>query len=446
MHISYTSTNGASSVNTFKEALLQGLAPDKGLFVPSKFPQFLLEEIISMKEKPYHEIAFDVTNKFLSNEVPEDELSRITRDAYGFDVPLEEVSRESYIMRLDQGPTLSFKDFAAQFMSRLMEYYIAENGKEYLILTATSGDTGSAVANAFHNKKNICMIVLFPEEEITDMQRKQMTTLGDNITPVAVSGKFDDCQKLVKQAFSDPELEYLNLSSANSINLGRLIPQSVYYFYAFSRVSERDEIFFSVPCGNFGNLTAGLYAQEMGLPVKKFIAAVNENDEFPRFLYSGEYEPIVPSIACISNAMNVGHPSNLVRIIHLFGGHMDEMGKIHAMPDMKRMRQILYSTSISDERTRNMIESMYLSKVLLEPHGSVAWTGWKQFSYSRRPDELCVSLETAHPSKFPEEIRNLLRIEPKLPEHVAEILSKHETYSRIPADYDAFKKFLRADF
>src|SRR5450755_4321708 len=255
-------------------------------------------------------------------------------------------------MRLGQGPTASFKDFAALMMARLLGRFLQEDGKQLTILTATSGDTGAAVAHAFHNVPGIRVIVLFPFDEVSVSQRKLMTTLRDNVRTVAVDGKFDDCQAMVKRAFSDPDLRHIPLSSANSINIGRLLPQSVYYFYAASRLAKSDEkIVFSIPSGNFGDAMGAVVAREMGLPVKKIIASVNDNDAFPKFLANGIYEKISPSRNSVSNARNVGHPSNLARLVAVYGGQMDETGKIKRLPDLAAMRRDIFSTSISDART-----------------------------------------------------------------------------------------------
>lgn len=351
--IKFFSTNGHLDRVDFKGALLAGQAPDKGLYMPEMFPSLSPETIRNFPQMSYHQIAYQVIKPYLGDLVEESALEDMLKDAYSYEVPLERVYDGKYLLRLDRGPTCSFKDFAARLMGRLMQYFLKEEGRSMIILTATSGDTGSAVAHAFYGLENIKVIVLFPEREVTERQRRQMTTLGENIYPLAVSGKFDDCQALVKQAFVDPELKGLELSSANSINVGRLLPQAVYYFYAHSRVAPGgEEVVFSVPSGNFGDLMGGLIALKMGLPVKKFVAATNENDEFPRFMQTGVYEPIRPSKNCISNAMNVGHPSNLARLFSLYGGQMDETGQVARQPDLSAMREEIYAVSISDEETR----------------------------------------------------------------------------------------------
>lgn len=448
--ILFFSTNGKSSDLTFSQALLQGQAPDKGLYMPRSIPGLSQEEMRSFINKPYPEIAFDVSYKFLEGEIPENDLLEITRDAYGYAVPLEPVYERKYILRLDRGPTASFKDFAARMMGRLMQYYLAKHHRKLLILTATSGDTGSAIANAFYGLDNIKVVILFPEKEVTNRQRKQMTTLGKNVEVIAIRGKFDDCQALVKEAFADGDLQHLDLSSANSINIGRLIPQIVYYFYAFARLRTglpEDDVIISVPSGNFGDMMGGVLAMKMGLPVKRFIIAVNENDEFPNYLRTGKYHKVEPSRNCISSAMNVGHPSNLARLVALYGGQMDEKGNISKEADMEMMRKDLYSVSISDEITRRTIQEAYeRHNVLLEPHGAVGWAGLRAFlekeggAFDR--DQLFISLETAHPAKFPEEIKRLLGFDPELPPSLQGIEEKKERFSFMENKYKLFKEYL----
>lgn len=452
--LKYYSTNHKSPSISFREALLQGQAPDKGLYLPEVIPQLSGEEIYSFINKPYHEIAFDVIWKFLEGEIPEDILRNLVKDAYNYLVPLEPVYQRKYILRLDQGPTASFKDFAARMMGRLMNYYLAKENRNLLILTATSGDTGSAIANAFYGLDNIKVLVLFPENEVTNRQRKQMTTLGKNVEIIAVDGKFDDCQALVKEAFADPELLYLNLSSANSINIGRLVPQIVYYFYAFARLrvgNPDDEVVFSVPSGNFGDMMGGVLAMKMGLPVKRFIIAVNENDEFPLYSKTGAYRKIEPSRNCISSAMNVGHPSNLARLVALYGGIMDEKGNISKQADIELMRRELYAVSITDQTTRQTIKETWENhNVILEPHGSVGWAGLQDFIAHEGDkfdqDQLFISLETAHPAKFPEEINRLLGFDPELPPSLQGIEEKSENYGKIENNYQAFKNHLKAGY
>lgn len=447
--LSYYSTNLKAPGVSFREALLKGLAPDGGLYMPSELPKMDEEELNALSGKAYHEIAFAVLRHYLATEIPLEDLRTMTKDAYNFAVPLEKVTDRKYLMRLDQGPTASFKDFAARMMGRLMQYFLHRENRDMLILTATSGDTGSAIANAFYGLENIKVVVLFPEKEVTDRQRKQMTTLGRNVQIVGVEGKFDDCQALVKKAFSDPDLLMLNLSSANSINIGRLIPQSVYYFYAWAclKKTENEPIVFSVPSGNFGDLMGGLIAMNMGVPVKKFVVATNENDEVPVYLRSGNYKTIVPSKDCISSAMNVGHPSNMSRIIALYGGIMDERGVIEKEPDIARLRQDMFGVSISDSDTKAMIRSVYeRHRVILEPHGAVGWAGLQEYFRVVPSDsdssQLAVCLETAHPAKFPAEIRELLGIDPQLPLFMQGLDQRVELWVTLNSDYSLLKKYL----
>jgi threonine synthase len=444
----FYSTNLQSPSVKFPEALLQGQSPDRGLYMPEEIPVFTPGEIERFSELAYPDIAKEVLWKYLEGDIEEQVLDRLTRDAYDFDIPLEKVHDRKFIMRLDQGPTASFKDFAARMMGRLMNYYLTKQNRNLLILTATSGDTGSAISHAFLGLDNIKAVVLFPENEVTPRQRKQMTTLGNNIQVLALDGKFDDCQALVKQAFADPELAHCNLSSANSINIGRLVPQTVYYFYAYGRLARNGEkINFSVPSGNFGDMMGGILAMKMGLPVEKFIIAVNENDEFPVYLDSGNYQKIEPSRNCISSAMNVGHPSNLARLIALYGGIMDEKGNIYRQADLELMRKELWSVAVNDALTRGTIKEAWSQySLLLEPHGAVGWAGLLKYleTVTDKPakEGLYVSLETAHPAKFPGEINRLLGFDPILPPSLHGLETKEESYINMKTDYNDFKRFL----
>jgi threonine synthase len=466
--ILFRSTNGQSPPVNLREALLAGLAPDRGLYFPERFPQLSPDEIAAFSQLPYHEIAFRVLSKFTEGVMSDDALAAICREAYTFAVPIEKVYDRVHVMRLDQGPTASFKDFAALMMARLMGQFVREDGRQITILTATSGDTGSAVAHAFHKVPGIRVIVLFPLAEVAASQRKLMTVLKENVRTVAVDGKFDDCQAMVKRAFADPELKHIPLSSANSINIGRLLPQSVYYFYAASRLAKwhgrparpdqsdaatdgqdaratiLEPIVFSVPSGNFGDMMGAVVAKQMGLPIRKIIAPVNENDAFPRFLASGHYEKVVPSRNSLSNAMNVGHPSNLARLVAVYGGRMDETGKIHQMPDLTAMRRDLFSSSVSDERTRVAFQDVWARyRLLLEPHGAVAWRGFEDWLETESLDGLpAVILETANPAKFPEEIEKTFGWSPDVPPAMAAMIQLPEDYDRMEADYGAFKSYL----
>ncbi len=448
MNSKYYSTNKKAPEVSLKGALLTGQAPDKGLYMPKTFGQIPLDEVISFSDKAYFQVAHAVLKRYTVDMIPDDKLWQLCKECYDYDVPLENVYEQKYIMRLDQGPTASFKDFAARMMARMMRYFLEQEKSELVILTATSGDTGSAVAHAFHNVDRIHMVVLFPRTEVSDRQRKQMTTLGGNVTVISVDGKFDDCQAMVKRAFTDSDLKKIRFSSANSINIGRLLPQAVYYFYAYARLQQkREPVVFSIPSGNFGDMMAGLIAWRMGLPAARYIIATNANDEFPRFLKTGTYHTIVPSRVCISNAMNVGHPSNLARVVDLYGGLMDETGKIRSAPDIETMRKELYSVSIDDTETRKTIKEAYQKYgVILEPHGAVAWAGLVQYLETGEVPDLAISIETAHPAKFPEEITKILGVEPDVPPSLLDLDKKTEHYESIGKDYGQFKEILNKKF
>jgi threonine synthase len=445
--LQFFSTNGQAPPVNLREALLQGQAPDRGLYFLEKFPRLSTDQITAFASLPYHEIAFRVLSQFTAGIIEPDALAVMCRESYNFEIPLEKIDGRVHLMRLDHGPTASFKDFAAQMMARLMGRFLKEEGRHVTILTATSGDTGSAVAHAFHNVPGVNVLVLFPFGEVSVSQRKLMTTLHGNVRTVAVDGKFDDCQAMVKRAFADPSLAHIPLSSANSINIGRLLPQSVYYFYAASRVAKPGEpVVFSVPSGNFGDMMGSVVAREMGLPVKKIIVSVNDNDAFPRFLASGHYQKISPSRNSVSNAMNVGHPSNLARLVAVYGGRMDETGVIHCQPDLAAMRRDLFSSSVSDDRTRATLKAVWDKyKMLLEPHGAVAWRGFEDWQETEPLGDLpAVILETANPAKFPEEIERMMGWSPDIPP-VMEITNKlPEDFDRMGADYETFRRYLLA--
>ena len=445
----FYSTNRKAPRVDLKSALLQGQAPDRGLYMPESFPSLSAEQIASFADKPYPEIAFTILRMFAQGVVEDKILSALCEDAYDYKVPLENVYGRVHVMRLDQGPTASFKDFAARMMARLIGRFVQEEGRQLTILTATSGDTGSAVASAFHNVEGIRVLVLFPFEEVSDRQRKQMTTLGENIRTIAVNGKFDDCQAMVKQAFADPALAALSLSSANSINIGRLLPQSVYYFYAASRIAEPEEgVVMTTPSGNFGNMMGAVIARRMGLRMRRLVVPVNENDEFPVFMDSQEYSKIEPSLKCISNAMNVGHPSNLARLVDVYGGWLDETGELHRDPDFETMSRDMFSSSVSDERTRETIREAWAEhRLLLEPHGAVGWRGFLDYNEVQPlGDAPAVVLETAHPAKFPEEIEKLLGFTPEAPPSLAALDSLREDYDSMEVDYEAFREYLKKHY
>ncbi|MBD3198183.1 MAG: threonine synthase [Candidatus Lokiarchaeota archaeon] len=444
----FHSTNFNSNEVNFKTAILRGQALDRGLYMLNQIPRLDAQVIFNFKKFDLPQLAKNVLSLIVGESIPKKRFESIIEDALNFKVPVEKINQNNYICYLDRGPTCSFKDFGARTLARIMEYFLNEENKEAIILTATSGDTGGAVAQAFHNRSNLKVVILYPENEISELQRKQMTTLGGNVVSIGIQGKFDDCQKYIKKAFADEDLNHLNLSSANSINFGRLLPQTIYYFWSYSRIVEfkGEEVIYSVPSGNFGNLMGGLIAHKMGLPVKKFIAAVNENDEFPNFLNTGKYEKVEPSRNCISNAMNVGNPSNLARLIDLFGGHMDEEGRIIKKPDMDNIRELIASYSISDEETKKTIKNFYENyQKIIEPHGAVGWKGLQNYfgDKVRQNNVKSITFETADPAKFPTEIINLISIKPKLPSTLEKIKkSKEIRNSLIITSYDDFKTFL----
>lgn len=450
--ISFYSTNRNVPEVNVGQALLEGQAGDKGLYMPRPVPRLSAELLRRARDLSYPELAAELLWPYVDGTFTRDVLDALCQDAYDYPVPLENVRDRLHVMRLDQGPTASFKDFAARFMGRALGRLVRERGQELLILTATSGDTGSAVASAFLGVAGIRVLVLFPIDEVSMRQRQQMTTLGDNVTTIAVSGKFDDCQALVKRAFADPQLRRLSLSSANSINIGRLLPQSVYYVYAASRLADLgagEKVVFSVPSGNFGDMMGGMLAIRSGLPTHRLIIATNANDEVPRFLESGRYSKIDPSLVCISNAMNVGHPSNLARLVDLYGGRMDEIGQVHEAPDMESMRRDLFAVSIDDRQTRETIGQVWRDHgMMLEPHGAVGWAGLEQY-LERHPEhagEVCISLETAHPAKFPDEVLAITGQEPALPDSLQGLGDKQEVFGHMAVDYDAFKAHLLAEY
>jgi threonine synthase len=446
--ILFRSTNGTVNDYTLGQALLTGQAPDLGLFMPQRVPPITQADLVKLVDKSYPEIAFDVLRRYTVGQFDDDTLKALCDDAYNFEVPIEKVRDRRHVLRLDMGPTASFKDFAARMMGRWVGRLVKPGEASLVVLTATSGDTGSAVAQAFAGVPGIEVLVLFPVAEVSDRQRKQMTTIGGNVTTMGVDGKFDDCQAMVKRAFADQALKNIRFTSANSINIGRLLPQSVYYIYAYLRLADvaaGETIVVSVPSGNFGDLCGGLLAREAGLPVQRFVVATNANDEVPIFYETDEYTKVVPSRTCISNAMNVGHPSNLARVVDLYGGHMDETGGMKRMPDMDRIRKDMWAVPIDDAETRRTIAETWRDyQVMLEPHGAVGWAALNRFFDADQvpADTLAVSLETAHPAKFPDEITALTGVDPEPPPALAALEALPESYDTIGVDYDGFRDLL----
>lgn len=440
----YYSTNrdfeGFKDTVSFREALFMGIAPDEGLFMPDNIPVISPEEIKALKGKPYSDVAYAVLSRFLAGDIDEDKLRAITKEAYDFGIPIEQEGR-MFIMRLDQGPTLSFKDFAARFMARVMRE-LKPKDEMLNIIVATSGDTGSAVGEAFKGVEGIRVYILYPKNEVSSVQKSQLDSIGMNVTAISISGKFDDCQKLAKQALADSELRCLNLTSANSINIARVLPQIAYYFYAYANTANGFEpAVFSVPSGNFGNSLGCEIARRMGLPVEKLIIATNSNDEFPVFLSTGLYKKIEPSHACISNAMNVGNPSNLARYFELYGGNLTKEGIVRRMPDIGEMKKQIYSVSISDDETISIIKEYGKKGIALEPHGAVGVAALKKYLKTNKAG-LCICIETAHPAKFPGIVKEATGKEMDIPEQLRAMEKRKSRCTEMQNSYDELKKIL----
>ncbi|MEE9431429.1 MAG: threonine synthase [Melioribacteraceae bacterium] len=428
----YFSTNNKIETVTFREAILQGLASDKGLFMPEQIPTLEGDFIANLSSLSLQEIALHTTEHFVNDEIAKPELENIINNSITFPSPLVELSDSLSILELFHGPTLAFKDFGARFMARTMEHFLQNENTELTILVATSGDTGSAVASGFLNVKGINVVVLYPKGKVSEIQKKQMTTLGNNITALEIDGTFDDCQRLVKEAFIDSEIiSKKKLSSANSINIGRLIPQTFYYFESYKQIKNKDrKIVYSVPSGNLGNLTAGIMAKKMGLPIDKFIAATNANDVFTKYLENGNYESR-PSVETFSNAMDVGDPSNLSRINSIFGNNLAEI------------KNIIFSKSFSDNDTIEKIKEIYKSnKYIIDPHGAVGCLALDEYEVKVDYDITGVVLETAHPAKFKDVFVNNLDFVPSLPERLSLCLTKAGSYTELSNNYAEFKEYL----
>lgn len=428
----YYSTNGLAPAASLKEAVIKGLAGDKGLYMPEKITKLPDTFIREMKNKSFQELAYCVADAYFGEDIDGDTLKQIVYDTLQFDTPLVKVSDSIYSLELFHGPTLAFKDVGARFMARLLAYFIRKEGQQDVkVLVATSGDTGSAVANGFLGVPGIRVYVLYPKGKVSPIQEAQFTTLGQNITALEVDGTFDDCQALVKSAFMDQELnERLKLTSANSINVARFLPQSFYYFYAYAQLDKlglAPEVVFSVPSGNFGNITAGIFAQWMGLPVKRFIAANNRNRVFLDYLQTSRYAPR-PSVPTIANAMDVGDPSNFARIYNLYGGnHPDIAGNISGY-------------SYTDEEIGETINEVYRKeKYLLDPHGACAY---KALAESLRPGESGIFLETAHPAKFLETVENIIGKKVEIPGKLQQFMLGTKQSIELPKSFDAFKAYL----
>lgn len=428
----YYSTNGKAPLATLHEAVVKGLAGDRGLYMPEsikKLPQSFFDNIERLS---FQELSYVVAQAFFGDDVNEEDLKRIVYDTLSFDCPVAQVTDSIYSLELFHGPTLAFKDVGARFMARLLQYFIRQEGREQVnVLVATSGDTGSAVANGFLGVDGIHVYVLYPKGKVSKIQESQFTTLGKNITAVEVDGVFDDCQALVKSAFMDEELnKHMKLTSANSINVARFLPQAFYYFNAYARMKElgkSENMVVCVPSGNFGNITAALFGHRMGLPVKRFIAANNANDIFYNYLQTGKYEPKA-SRQTIANAMDVGDPSNFARIYDLYHGD-------HAL-----VSSLISGATYSDDQIRDTMRKCFSdNKYILDPHGAC---GFRALSEQLQACEYGVFCETAHPAKFKETVEATIGAEVEIPERLAAFMKGKKQSVEMAKDFSSFKDFL----
>lgn len=428
----YYSTNGKAPLATLEEAVVRGLAPDKGLYMPQEIRPLPQEFFDNIENMSFQEMSYQVAHNFFGDDVDAESLREIVFDTLAFETPIVKVEDNIYSLELFHGPTLAFKDVGARFMARLLRYFIKREGKKQVnVLVATSGDTGSAVANGFLGVDGIHVYVLYPKGKVSKIQESQFTTLGKNITAIEVDGVFDDCQALVKSAFMDEELQgHMNLTSANSINVARFLPQAFYYFNAYAhakKLGKADNLTICVPSGNFGNITAGLFAQRMGLPIKHFIAANNANDIFYNYLLSGIYSPKA-SIQTIANAMDVGDPSNFARILDLYKSSHAEI-----------CNHISGATYSDDEIAATMKKCYEQTGYVLDPHGAC---GYQALKDNLKEGETGVFLETAHPAKFKEKVDAILSTDIEIPTRLADFMKGKKQSLEMTADFSAFKQFL----
>ena len=431
--MNYYSTNEKAPMATLEKAVVKGLAEDRGLYMPQtikKLPKAFFDDIQDMA---FQDIAYNVASAFFGEDVDLDALQDLVYDTLQFDCPVVKVQENIYTLELFHGPTLAFKDVGARFMARLLQYFIRQEGVNgrVNVLVATSGDTGSAVANGFLGVDGIHVYVLYPKGKVSPIQECQFTTLGQNITAIEVDGVFDDCQALVKAAFMDAELnEHMKLTSANSINVARFLPQAFYYFNAYARMKAQglaDNLVVCVPSGNFGNICAALFGREMGLPVKRFIAANNTNDIFYKYLQTGKYEP-KPSVQTLANAMDVGDPSNFARIYDLYG-------KSH-----ERITSLISGATYTDEQIKETMRQCYKETgYILDPHGAC---GYQALVDGLRPDEVGVFCETAHPAKFKEKVDEILGISVEIPDRLAAFMKGQKQSVPMTKDFADFKAYL----
>lgn len=425
----YYSLNNKTKTISFQEAVIQGLAPDNGLYFPEIITPLSASFFDEIENFSNEEIAFQVIKQFVGNEIPDAELKNIINETLCFDFPLVSVEENIYSLELFHGPTMAFKDVGARFMSRCLGYFNKNKDKQVTVLVATSGDTGGAVASGFLGVENLEVVILYPSGKVSDIQEKQLTTLGQNITALEIDGVFDDCQDMVKKAFLDESLNHKNLTSANSINIARWLPQMFYFFFAYKQLKSKNKsLVFSCPSGNFGNICAGILAKRLGLPIKHFVAATNANDIVPKFLESGKYNP-KPSVSTISNAMDVGNPSNFVRIQELYNN------------DLELFKKDFSSFSFTDEETKVALRNLFTeNKYIAEPHGAVGYLGLKK-EMKKHSNSIGVFLETAHPVKFLDIVEDVLNIKLEIPNQINAVLNKEKVSVKIKT-YEEFKDFI----
>lgn len=430
------STNRQSPKVGIEEAIFRGLPPDNGLYMPEQIPVLPNSFWEAVSELSLQEIAFEIANAFVGNDIPADDLKKLINNAIDFDAPVIPIEADTYCLELFHGPSMAFKDFGARFMAAVMSYFLKRSARKINILVATSGDTGGAVAQGFYGVNNISVTILYPSGKVSDIQEMQLTTLGKNIKAIEVDGTFDDCQKLVKEAFLDDELRSeFNLASANSINIARLIPQAFYYVYAYAQLKKHGKsIVFAVPSGNFGNLSAGVIAWRMGMPVERFVAATNVNKVVPEYIETAKFTPINPSISTISNAMDVGNPSNFPRLKALFGDSYDEL---------KTKLSGFYYT---DEQTRLCMQNVYArTGYVMCPHTAIAYLGLKDYLKETGTDVSGVFLSTAHYAKFLPDVEPTLQKKLDIPQRLSALLEKEKSATQMAADYGDFKAYLRKE-
>ncbi|MGR7814124.1 threonine synthase [Lacinutrix undariae] len=426
----YYSLNKKAPNTTFKDAVIKGLAPDKGLYFPETITPLPKSFFDSIDELSYAEIAFEAIKQFACPDIPEAVLKTIIEDTLSFDFPVVNLDKKISTLELFHGPTMAFKDVGARFMARCLAYFNTENTENVTVLVATSGDTGGAVANGFLGVKGVDVVILYPSGKVSDIQEKQLTTLGQNITALEVDGVFDDCQDMVKKAFSDEELtRRMQLTSANSINVARWLPQMFYFFFAYKQLHyKHDNIVFSVPSGNFGNICAGMMAQQLGLPISHFVASNNANNSVTEYLENEIYKP-KPSVQTISNAMDVGNPSNFIRVQEIYKSNFN------------RLKDNLSSFSFSDNATKNALKEIYETyNYVADPHGAVGYLGAKAY-LKIQPKAHVVFLETAHPTKFLEVVEKVINNEQALPKQIQEVVGRKKVAIKI-STYNNLKDFL----